>query len=78
MIVSILREMAKSPAGEMILRRTLGMPEEQRVHIHHVELLLDAGFAAEKSASMVRITNAGYDFLNTLDNSLKRFRLSRT
>ena len=71
MMVSILRKMADSPAGEMILRLTLGMSEEQRVHNHHVELLLDAGLAAEKSASMVIITNDGYDFLNALENNLQ-------
>ena len=73
MMVSILREMADSPAGEMILRQYLGMPEEQRVHNHHVDLLLDAGLAAAKSPSMVRITDPGYDFLNALDNNPRAF-----
>jgi len=68
LMLSLLEEMSKSEDG------TLPMPAfrhaEYRRCRHHVDLLVDADHAkwlSERRQS-VRITNAGYDFLNAATN----------
>lgn len=67
LMLSLLEEMSKSGGTLLIppLRHA-----EYRQHRHHVDLLVDAGHAmwmSERRES-VRITNAGYDFLNAASN----------
>ena len=71
-MIAILKEMADSPAGELIVHRHLGMSEEERVRVHQIELLSDAGLVYPRSDAMVRITNTGYDFLNAVENNVQK------
>lgn len=71
-MIAILKEMADSPAGDLIVSPYMGMPEEEEVRIHQVELLTDSGLVYEKSDSYFRITNTGYDFLNAVENNAQK------
>ena len=63
-MVSLLRKMSDAADGAVHLRRHLGMGEEAQREFHIADLLVDRGLAERKSDSMIRITAAGYDFLN--------------
>ena len=71
LMLSLLEEMSRSDEGTIMA----GEPGdghtglEHRRH-HHADLLVDAGHAkwVSDERSVVRITNAGYDFLNAATN----------
>lgn len=54
-------------------RLRLALSWSRRPRHHHVELLVDAGHAQwlDEFQRGARITNAGYDFLNAVDNQPK-------
>ena len=68
LMLCLLEEMSKSDGGT-ILVPALREPEI-RNRRHHIDLLVDAGHAKWMSEQRysVRITNAGYDFLNAATN----------
>ena len=59
----ILREMAQTSNGQRIVVRPLGMSDTAQHEVHQVELLFDLGLVTPVSEGVVRITAAGYDFL---------------
>ena len=67
--MSLLREMAGDNYGRLVMPATLGMSAEKQKQRHHLELLIDAGRAewTGQQESIARITNAGYDFINAVD-----------
>ena len=71
-MIAILKEMADSPAGELMVYRHIGMSEEEQVHAHQIELLSDSGLVYSRSDAIVRITNTGYDFLNAVENDAQK------
>ncbi len=68
LMLSLLREMANNPFGRIRAAMTAGMNEDEQRRVHHIELLVDAGHAEWETPGRrdVRITNAGYDFLNAV------------
>ncbi len=67
MMLSLLREMANDPLGRIEASMTFDMDEAEQRRVHHVELLIDAGYAEWTARGHeARITNAGYDFLNAV------------
>lgn len=71
LLLELLREMAGSADGRMMLGRTIGMDEGEQERCHHMELLDDAGLADWNGEQLPRITNAGYDFIEAADKNLK-------
>ena len=70
LLLTLLREMASSPDGRMILFKAAGMDEERQRRYHHMELLADAGLAEwDEPKKNPRITNAGYDFIEAVDKN---------
>ena len=69
LMIALLREMGAQPSGRHVCHQTYGMSEAEQSRLHHVELLVDAGHAQQTvtDSHIVRITNAGYDFLNAVD-----------
>ena len=68
-LLSLLRRIAATPNGQILLPRTYGMDEVKQKELHHLDLLVDAGHANWVSKDMARITNAGYDFIEAVDNN---------
>ena len=68
-MMSLLRDMASDSYGRMTMPASFGMSAEEQKRRHHLELLIDAGRAEWTGAqeSIARITNAGYDFINAVD-----------
>ena len=60
---SILQEMANKPDGRYLVDPVLLRTPEGREINHQLELLADAGLAERVEQSTVRITFAGYKFL---------------
>ena len=70
LLLELLREMASSPDGRMMLFTTMGMDEEDQQRCHHMELLADAGLAEwDEPKKNPRITNTGYDFIEAVDKN---------
>ena len=69
LMLSLLREMAGDDYGRISMPATFGMAAAEQRQRHHLELLIDAGHAEWTShqKSIARITNAGYDFVNAVD-----------
>ncbi len=65
-MIDLLDEMASEPGGLILLVRTFDMSEAEEQRIHNADLLQDTGLALWVSASGIRITNDGYDFLNAV------------
>ena len=73
LMLSLLEEMSKDDLGRLTVRIKYGMDKQQKQRRHHVELLIDAGHAEWTDSKLdpleiVRITNAGYEFLNAANN----------
>ena len=66
LMLDLLREMAESADGRMMVVQRFGMSEDERKRIHHIEMLSDASHVDWLSDSMARITNEGYDFLQAI------------
>lgn len=66
LLLELLLEMAKQPDGRTTIVETLGMGEEERRIIHHMELLADSGHVEWHRPKFPRITNAGYDFIEAV------------
>lgn len=71
MFMDLLNEASERPDGSLLCVRTFGMSAEKQNRRHHVELLVDAGHMTWVTGKkdMVRITNAGYDFLNACESN---------
>ena len=69
LMLSLLRQMASDDYGRLTMPASFGMSAEEQRHRHHLELLIDAGRAewTGRQMSIARITNAGYDFINAVD-----------
>ena len=69
LMVSLLRQMASDNYGRLTMPASFGMSAEVQRRCHHLELLIDAGRAewTGPQETIVRITNAGYDFINAVD-----------
>ena len=71
-LVGLLREMELSPNGRLPSTSFLGfsslriIEHQDPERFHHVEILLDLGYAEKDGQDMVRITNSGYDFLDAV------------
>ena len=68
-MIGLLEKMATQPSGQIISRQFMGMSTEAQAERHHVELLVDAGLAEWTNwdtRGAVRITNAGYNFLDAI------------
>ena len=67
-MLSLLERMSKSDVGAM--QAPALRDAESRRQRHHLDLLVDAGHAmrTDEQRSSVRITNAGYDFLEATRN----------
>ena len=71
LMLSLLEEMSRSDEGTIAaVKPGDGHTGEPHRRHHHADLLVDAGHAEWMGAgrSVVRITNAGYDFLNAASN----------
>ena len=67
--------MQDAPDGRLLVAPpTFGRSSENRKRRHQVELLTDAGLACWESKSMVRATNHGYEFLETLCGQGAKYR----
>ena len=64
-MLELLKKMREAPIGAIIIRQSLGMDTSAQNEYHQAELLTDLGLAKWKSDSMIRITNRGYDFLDS-------------
>lgn len=87
LLIELLKELAAEPTGQKLTVMTLGMGEEGMRQIHHYELLADAGHAewresirrtttgkterTTKERNSIRITAAGYDFVEALGSEKK-------
>ena len=67
LMLNLLREMAESASGRMLVVQHFGMSDDEQKRVHHIEILSDAGHVDWISDSMVRVTNDGYDFLNAVE-----------
>ena len=67
LMISLLKEMAESPDGSILLLETQGMDEVDRRRLHNGELLADAALAVWKDDSILRITDQGYEFLKAVE-----------
>ena len=69
LMMSLLREMASDNYGRMMMPASIGMSAEEQRRRHHLELLIDAGRVewTGPQKSMTRVTNAGYDFINAVN-----------
>lgn len=72
-LIDLLEEMNKEPDGRVIVLRTFGMSEVDAARYHHTELLVDAKLASQVSDSVFRITHAGYDFLEKVNQDRKGY-----
>ena len=63
LMISLLREMADSDDGSLVVRNFLGMSNLHRQRGHNVQLLVDQGSAEWMGANetIARITNDGYE-----------------
>ena len=71
LMLSLLEEMSRSDEGTIAaVKPGDGHTGEPHRRHHHADLLVDAGHAEWMGAghSVVRIINAGYDFLNAATN----------
>ena len=68
-MLELLKKMSEAPIGAIIIRQSLGMDASAQNEYHQAELLTDLGLAKWKSESMIRITNLGYDFIDSQGNS---------
>ena len=66
LFVQLLKELSAESTGQKIVRKYMGMKTEERVKLHHYDLLVDAGHAEWKNESCIRITATGYDFVEAL------------
>ena len=87
LLIKLLKELAAEPTGEKLTVMTFRMGEEGLRQMHHYELLADAGHAewresvkrtttgkterATKERNSIRITAAGYDFVEALGSEKK-------
>ena len=62
----LLLEFERQEDWLLLLPQTLGMSQEDRERIGHVNLLCDAGLVTRYSKDTYRITNDGYDFLEAI------------
>ena len=67
-MLELLKKMSEAPIGAILIRQSLGMGTSAQNECHQAELLTDLGYAKWKSESMIRITNRGYDFLDSQGN----------
>ena len=72
-IIALLKEMDEEEDGRIDVPWFWGDDDDARPRHHHVELLVDAGHAQwlDEFQRGARITTAGYDFLNAVDNQPK-------
>ena len=66
LLEQLLKELSAEDTGQRIVRKYMGMKIGEIVRLHHYDLLVDAGHAEWKSKSCIRITAAGYDFVEAL------------
>ena len=73
LLIDLLKEMSDDDLGRMIVPLTMGADKNEFNRHHHAELLVDAGHAdwTSMDQQVVRITNAGYDFLAAVDKQPK-------
>lgn len=64
--LALLQEMAARPSGEIIDVLTYGPTKEEQQRRHHLNLLVDVGHAQRMGRDIVRITDAGYTFIDTV------------
>ena len=69
LMISLLREMADSDDGTLVVRNFLGMSSLHRQRGHNVQLLVDQGSAEWMGANetIARITNDGYEKIKIYD-----------
>ena len=69
--VSLLREMANNPGFQVMSPAHLGMSEEELHRRHHLQLLIDDGYAewTGPQHSIARITSAGHNRLAATDTT---------
>ena len=68
LMLSLLREMAARDDGRIVAVLTFEPRVDAERRYHHLELLVDADHALWTSMGVVRITNAGYDFIAAVDH----------
>ena len=80
LMLSLLREMARHSSGQIIMPNTMGADESFYRKRHHLELLIDDGYAewTGPQESIARITSAGYHRLDTLTPSPDYFSILRS
>ena len=66
LIRELLLEFEQQEDWLLLLPQTLGMSQEDRERIGHVNLLCDAGLVTRYSKDSYRITNEGHDFLDAI------------
>ena len=73
LLIDLLKEMSDDDLGRAIVPLTMGADKDGFHRHHHAELLVDAGHAewTGMDEQIVRITNAGYDFLAAVDKQPK-------
>ena len=67
-MMSLLREMARNPLGEIIMPNTLGAGEDYYMKRRRLELLIDQGYAdwTGPQESIARLTDAGFHRIEAL------------
>ena len=66
--MSLLREMARNPLGEIVMPNTMGAGEEYYIKRRRLEILIDQGYAdwTGPQESIARLTDAGFHRVETL------------
>jgi len=69
--LSLLREMANSPGYQIMMPAHLGMSEQELHRRHHLQLLIDDGYAdwTGPQRSIARITSAGHHRLASTETT---------
>ena len=68
-LLELLREMAASSDGRIMVVRTMDPGSSELCH--QMELLADAGLIEWNEPKLPRITNTGYDFIEGVDKNPK-------
>ncbi|MHA6265935.1 DUF2513 domain-containing protein [uncultured Aliiroseovarius sp.] len=68
MLREILFEFEEQKDWLVAVLSSLGMSEERRMKLGHVNLLCDAGMVTEVGDQTFRLTNSGHDYLDAIRN----------
>lgn len=75
LLITLLRSMSHNSSGRSGHHIVTGGGDEAMKKVHHMELLVDAGHAEwvtdGPTVYEIRITTAGYDFLNAIEKQPK-------